>query len=257
MKYFSVYITLIVTLLFFACSNDDYANRNSLQDFDYVLVASSTKQTPNHTYTTTYHYTDYKLNRINYSIDNSYDIYTYTNDLITQIEHFNTEGVITERTVFEYNSNKDLVRESSQEVRNDHVLTFEYDYTYVDNKTIKVEFSSQAENGVVYEFEKIINLKDQEILNTVYTLNNYTTSFTYDVAKNPFKNIEGYRKLYISEYFGEKGNLRNVLSKAYGNKKIENFYRYNVENYPTEIIEKSYENNTLKDTEIITFEYVQ
>lgn len=255
MKYFTIYISLLFSLVFIACTNDDTSNRTSSQDF--VLVSSLTKQTANTTYTTSFEYTDYKLNKVVYAIDNSYDLYTYTEDLITKIEHFNAEGIITETSIFEYNSNKDLVKETSEEIRDNELLTFNYNYTYLDSKTIKVNFTSIAENGITYDFEKIINLKDQEILNTVYTLNNYTTTFEYDVAKNPFKNIDGFKKLYISEYFGEKGNFRNVVSKSYGNKKTENFYRYNVDNYPTEVIEKNYENNILKDTEIITFEYVQ
>lgn len=255
MKSLTSYISIFCIFFIFSCSSDEDSNKNSIQDHENVFVKSYTLKNSRGTYRVNYEYNDTKLSKIKYAVDESFDLYSYTNDLITKIEHFKNDSIKTESTVFEYNSNQKLTRETTYEVRDGNQLVFDYQYSYPSESMIKVQFNSVAEDGTNHSYLKEITLNDQEIEKHIYIINNYTTTFTYDVAKNPFKNILGFNKLFISEYFGENGNFRNVVSKIYGNNYTEQSYRYNVDNYPTEVIVKFYEDNNLLDTSVINYTY--
>ena len=242
---------------FTSCTSDDNKTENvTTQD---ALVTKWTETHANgEVYTATYSYNGNQIDKITYGIDNSFQKYTYTGNLITKIEQIKSDNTVTATTELEYDSSNRLVKEITIEDRDGETITFTSIYTHNDidgTITEKYEDRSTATNDV-NTIEKVYYIKDNEISKTVYPFNNYITEFKYKAENNPFKNIVGFDKIYFSFYFGENGNLKNLESKISHDTTYEyDYISFNNKNYPTELVETYSKEGHRNSTIQIKIEY--
>ena len=163
--------------------------------------------------------------------------YTYTGDLITQVDYYNEEQVLDQTNKYEYNSNDQLVSFT--------ILLFNVGgtnpghktlYTYGDDNTITAEYfygdhasqtSPTGEATIVLENGNFTALNHES---------GSTVSYSYDDKNNPFKNIIGYNAVNLSyEEGGINNPITNINTNSIGDQTFNATYTYdyNSDNFPT------------------------
>lgn len=133
-------------------------------------------------------------------------VYTYTGDLITQIERSGSDNAILSTIKYFYDNQQRLIR---------------YEISY--QETFKVtEFTHNEDNSVTAVFKEANGAGELEVISTqiqyynelgemIKIINGNTeTRITYDTSSNPYKLIKGFDKLSI--YGKEYSHLHNVTN---------------------------------------------
>ena len=244
---------LKISILFFiltSCSNDNEIPMNSSE----VLLKKIVTHNYETTYETIFTYNGKKIiraksNRIR--IEFSYD-----GDNITQIEWYSnpdTDNVISNQVNFEYFTDgrlKKFIRYSFYPNSVPHE-TVEFNY----NNNGSVNYNYIAHYNSSYNQTGLFTIANNEIssINTLSSINGPggTITYNYDTKNHPLKNVIGYNKLLLYQYFYPSihssgfstniGNNNNLISYTYFvNQKttqtdIVNSIEYNNSNFPIAI----------------------
>jgi len=247
----------VATLLFTSCSSSDDTDNNS----NVVLPTKFVQTYPSgQIYGGTVEYDGNKLKKITDIEDNKeYSLYFYTGDLITKIESY-YDGNLDYLTTYEYNTNKQLVKEIETDIAAKKVdmLTT---YVYNANQTVSEKRIEYSSSNTEYITNKTYTLVNGEISKIV--TDDAIETYIYDSKNSPFKNVLGFDKIYeLIESYGSKSILiENKREYTYqsttsnSGRKLK--YTYNQAGYPTFGEGEDYYNDNIEETFTYTFEYNQ
>lgn len=189
-------------------------------------------------------------------------VYTYTGNLITQIKDY-YDGSLSSTTDFTYDNDKLInVKKVGLTLGSNTANTETRTYTYPNSTTINCTRirnytfagTSQTDKSVIVYTVKnddIISLKETYYHNNVLS-GNVTETYTYDDKNNPYKNVLGFDKIELYNYWASNDNLsskKNLVlftntntptSSASSGYKLVYTNSYNDKNYPSQITETQY-----------------
>jgi hypothetical protein len=204
-----------------------------------------------------YIYNGNKLARIESSSVN-YSSFTYTNDLITKMEKYTNNSLVS-TSFLDYNTNNKLISVKSISNSSNNGYKTIYDYNLDGTITVTVYEGDSVNQNTVVKNKKVFfanglvsKIEEYKVING--NLETLTTQYTYDNKNDPTYAILGYNKLTFYD-IGSYGNPNNIASITYTatNSSISNTtffqFTYNSYDYPITSIE-SYGNggspNTVK-----------
>lgn len=189
-------------------------------------------------------------------------VYTYTGNLITQIkDYFN--GSLSSTTDFTYDNDKLInVKKVGLTLGSNTANTETRTYTYPNSTTVnctQIRNYTFAGNAQTDKSEIVYTVKNDDIISskeTYYHNNvlsgNITENYTYDDKNNPYKNVLGFDKIELYNYWTSNDNLsskKNLVLFTNANTPTSSSsfsYRlvyttsYNDKNYPNQITETQY-----------------
>lgn len=197
-------ISFLILAIFVSCSSSDSEGSGD------VKIKKAITTTPNEIRTTSYFYNGDKLDYILLEDGDRID-YTYSGDLISQIEFETPSGDVLSTTDYFYDTQQRLVEQVG--VNHAFFQGFRTDYQYNSDGTVTAESFSgddQIQDDYINTLE-IEFAESGEIATTTVTggQNPTQTTYTYDSQKNPFMNITGIDKLFLFSGF-----QHNVLSET-------------------------------------------
>lgn len=200
--------------------------------------------------TATFTYDGTKILSQNYG--NYYINYSYTGNLITKIEYFLNDVVIS-KELYTYNSLEKLVNYQRTEYDNvNGNYGVNVDYVYNSNGTVSYTRNTGNLPNLIPSSTGIINFNNEGLVISIETSTGYTYSYTYDTKNNPVKNVLGFDKLIFSD--DDVSSLtKNLVSEVQTNSFgifTTNFnHTYNSNDYPIQTIE-------VDGSETVTREYI-
>lgn len=212
-----------VAILITSCSSDDSSSDDEMDPPSNIVLLKSLIVTYDDGSTFTSNYT-YSGNRLmGYTDSDGLDeVYTYTGDLLTQIDEYEA-GVLDTETLLEYDSNDRLIKET---------------YVYSDGSSEMNEFIYNAD-GSITENEGASNQYSYTYANgnrvtETSSDGNYDYTYTYDDKNNPFINVH---QREVLDLIGEYASLNNILSYVNngGGPADDDFtstFTYNSDDYP-------------------------
>ena len=233
-----IYLFSAIVLIFTSCSSDDIPLSAPQTP---ILVTKITTTNQWGTHEQMFEYNGNKIVKKTIS-DEGYEMYFYTDDLITKIERFDDNSVHTSDDVFEYNSAGNLIVFNRISYLTTIPNVTKQDYIYNSDNTISWDEyygDLSAQNSYIYSGKYYLNANNEvEKLDLYLSGGDVDESLiTHDSYNSPFKNILGYNKLFPKHY--ASGSTNNVLSfLGYYNDDLyygSNFsqYAYNSSNFPT------------------------
>ncbi|MBF4519190.1 hypothetical protein IRZ71_22795 [Flavobacterium sp. ANB] len=176
--------------------------------------------------------------------------FTYTGDVITKVEFFNTNKQLQYTTEYVYTGGKltSLTEKSNNEVLKKAVSTYsKTKYTYNADGTITAQRFYVYQDGTEQEQGSVIKItiKDSNYskAETSYNSNlQYTTTYEYDSKNNPFKNITGFNLLIDWQTDASRNNVTKQTKvrpesqgKTSADTQVSTYsYIYDSNNFPTE-----------------------
>ncbi|MBS7787998.1 hypothetical protein KIH23_11885 [Flavobacterium sp. CYK-55] len=236
---------LSVSVLFLSsCSSDSSSSSDNPPSQNLLLQRTVEDNLGLGSTTTYYYYNGNKLTGINRNGE-EYDIYTYTGNLITKIQHYSgpytatpTEDAELRSTdIFEYNTNNQLIKFKTTKPNSS--IERETTYTYNNNIVTFQQYEYYPGNTPELLKSGTITLQNGEIvrLQVVKEFDSYTDNYTYDTKNSLFKNVLGYDKLMFTHIIGKQGSktlvdsiLGGISHNFVNNAEYE--YTYNSDNYP-------------------------
>lgn len=222
-----IILLLCATTLFVACSKSD--NQASVLDVNSILPKKIIFTSNGAATTVDFTFNGKKIVKLNES-DGTYTNYTYTNNLITKIEGFTSDNNSYGSTILEYNTLNQLISTVQINVRNNSARI--KNFVYNADNTISYK-ATATENFKIYA-DKIERYYDNDP-NSLYT-----RTFTFDTKNNPYKNIEGFDKIWFSmeektlNYVNNISSIKYTLSGSGQSGSIsDNIIQYNANNFPT------------------------
>ena len=228
-------------LVLTSCSKDDSSSNYTIVVLPNKIVFTGSDGVKN-TSTVTY-----DGNKIVQVLGGGYkSVYSYTGDLITNLKKYYGDNLESE-TVYTYNNNKlvEIIENNIGEL-----TKCKTSYTHNANGTILKE---------TFSIDKISNVETKNVgsykLEFTYgnmTQNSYmvgsdvlsTTTFFYDDANSPFKNILGFSKL-LDDSSASNNQIKKATASLNGSYITTSSYKYNDKRYPTEETKTySYEGGT-------------
>lgn len=224
-------------LMLTSCSSSD---SSSPTDENEILVMKiiETYANDGSTITTNFTYNGKKLMQTT-SSDGYYELYTYTGDLLTKVESFDTSNTLLQTETYSYFNNGLL--ESSLSLDYTFNKGFRETYIYNTDGTVSVagfegDLVSQVNanrTGVVFFVNDEVS--SYENTNIIFGETS-TTTYVYDTKNNPFKNVIGFDKLKFVNSEAVRGT-RNILTQGFNspmlNYEFSSTYTYNGLNFPT------------------------
>lgn len=189
-------------------------------------------------------------------------VYTYTGNVITQIKDY-SNGSLSTTTDFTYDNDKLInVKKVGITFGSNTTNTETRTYTYPNSTTINCSrirnytfagnpYTDKSDIVYTVKGEDVISLKETYYHNNVLA-GNLTETYAYDDKNNPYKNVLGFDKIELYNYWTSNDNLsskKNLVlftnantptSSASSSYKLVYTTSYNDKNYPNQIIETQY-----------------
>ena len=236
----------LLALTLTSCSNDNEQTAPVVTDPNSILVKKTidTSPSPNPQSITNYNYSGNKL--LN-TIDNEggKDVYTYTSDLITKIEFFRN-NILLSTQLFVYNSNKKLIE---HKYFNNYNNSEGLRKTFVHNANNTISCNEYSGDFTTQnQFESSAIIYDNKIETTSQGII-YKDFFTFDNKNNPYKNILGFDK--ISFIYDTRISFSNYTQNVVSSYSIDpatnqqinpsnSVITYNTNNFPILDVTTSY-----------------
>ncbi len=260
---------LSIALLAISCSNDS----NTVDPVDSTPILLTKLMNNGETYV--YTYNGSKIVQEKGLVDGDISNFTYTGDLITKIVSTSSNGAPTSTETFTYDSSNRLIKAEDISGSNSTVTTF--NYLSADHVTI-IEKHTSGNYVKTYTRDAYLNTDGsvKSYTQTIQATQNGTIVETgtgnlqpivYDNKNNPFKNVTGLKNIQVYNQV-DQASEHNVLSYKLVNSTtgsgssgissdiFTQTYQYNSNNFPTQSVLKSYDNNnTLTETHTTTYEY--
>lgn len=260
---------LSIALLAISCSNDS----NTVDPVDSTPILLTKLMNNGETYV--YTYNGSKIVQEKGLVDGDISNFTYTGDLITKIVSTSSNGAPTSTETFTYDSSNRLIKVEDISGSNSTVTTF--NYLSADHVTI-IEKNTSGNYVKTYTRDAYLNTDGsvKSYTQTIQATQNGTIVETgtgnlqpivYDNKNNPFKNVTGLKNIQVYHQV-DQASEHNVLSYKLVNSTtgsgssgissdiFTQTYQYNSNNFPTQSVLKSYDNNnTLTETHTTTYEY--
>ncbi|MFP9100039.1 hypothetical protein ACLI09_13400 [Flavobacterium sp. RHBU_24] len=230
MKKILLFITAAVLTV--SCS-DDLENSGPGNGGGYVLLKKKVVTPPGAAAVTTqYNYDDNKLTTVTHS-DGTNETYTYTNNYITEIKHYQNSSLI-EKEVFTYDEIGlathisyfyDLANPA-----NNHAL--KYNYTYTGGTVSVTKFSGDEAAQTTPAGTATLSVTIHGNI-TKYVSGNTTINYGFDTKSSPMREIAGYQAITLAEFEGGANNITTLQVNNSGT--IVNTlttYTYNPIDYP-------------------------
>lgn len=224
------------TLVLNSCSTGSSSSTTADTD---VLVTKTVETYANDGSVVTTNYT-YSGKKIVSTVDSdgNYENYTYTGNLLTKVDSYDSGDILQQRETLSYDSSDRL----NTYIALDYINTTGHKETYVYNSdgTISTAASSgnlttqtnSVSTGVVHFTNgEVTSFDNIETLGGTTS----TTTYTYDTKNHPFKNITGYDKISFIDS-DAAGITHNVLTQSYTSGSqtyvTTTTYTYNALNFP-------------------------
>lgn len=243
-----LYVFSALALIFTSCSSDSDSSSNNPSN---PVLPKRTVETyyldgsVDEVVTSNFTFNGNKLVAIVYEGSIEKDVFTYTGDLITKIEHFENDVVVGMEN-FGYDAQgrlqfwEDYGGVALDQLYENDAFTYNSDGTILRNHysdgALMSTHKFYLENGEVSKIESISQ-------STGEAEPGLTRIITYDDKNNAFKNILGYNKALNMVYFesaindGFQKNLLTCISSGGAFNINWNFeYVYNSNNYPTSVM---------------------
>jgi len=216
-----------------SCSSNDSNDAATVNESD-VLVTKSIESYANGDPSITTNYT-YNGKKMIKSIDSEgyYELYTYTGDLLTKIDYYDSDDTLEETETFAYNSNGKL----ATYVRAEFTVNQGVRETFVYNNDGTV--STTTYFGDTTSQTDVLNTSTIEFSGSEVAMTTLNTGsmhmYTYDTKNNPFKNVIGFDKIAVLEA-ESVGLYHNILTDTYTESSLTHIYNsvytYNALNFP-------------------------
>ncbi|BEV03565.1 hypothetical protein [Chryseobacterium gambrini] len=259
---------LSVALLAISCSNDS----NTIDPVNSTPILLTKLMDNNETYV--YTYNGSKIVQEKGLVDGDISNFTYTGDLITKIIS-TSSGASPSTETFTYDSANRLIKAEDISGSNSTVTTF--NYLSADHVTI-IEKHTSGNYVKTYTRDAYLNTDGslKSYTQTIQATQNGTIVETgtgnlqpivYDNKNNPFKNVTGLRNIQIYYQVDQSANhnvtsyklVNNTTGSGSSGISYDIFtltYQYNSNDFPTQSILKSYDNNnTVTGTYNASYEY--
>ncbi len=215
MKKFAILLFVLLPLLHSCSSDDSVASEPELTTNGTILKRTISTNGPS-LYTSDYFYNGNKLEKV-VSSTGERIVYTYTGNLITKTQYFDSNNVLKDITNFQYNSGEKMTQRISINPTNNtgyrceliynsdgtvSVIGYEGDNTTQNTQTINKK-AFLLSNGDVEKIEEYV----------VVSGNNHTRTryYSYDTKNSPSNAILGYNKIKFWDT-GTYGNSHNNTS---------------------------------------------
>ena len=220
---------LFVSIMFINCGgSDDNAITNDNNSNDVILIKKIVGSSSG---TMLYTYNGNKLFRI--TSQNGFEEYTYSGDLITNVQGFNSNGQPDGYLEFYGYENGKL---AVKKIYSNDELVESYTFSYLNN-SIKIidllelnrySLAYLDSNGNIFKIEYFFDNQNS----------NNTTIYNFDNKNSPFKNIIG-----LNEFVLRGPGVRNNTISHKVNNIIQNTFtwQYNDLNYPISV--ESFDSN--------------
>lgn len=234
-----------VLLVFTSCSKDD--NDSSDPVSPMLVKKITTIDAKGNSSSESYLYNGNKIVSMTEE-DGSVTKYTYTGDLITKIEEFDSTGALNLTANYTYIEGK---LDSSVDNYSNNTYYYKTKYTHNQDETISYEqFIGAVSTGIEEKYGPTgkYTYKEGNVvkLEVSYSGGESFYTYEYDTKNNPFKNVLGYYNLLLDDLCAN-----NVIKEISTSEKVYT-YKYNENNYPTEKI-TNFSGST--DTEITQYGY--
>lgn len=173
--------------------------------------------------------------------------YTYTGDLITAIEVYDTAQNLLSRLTFEYNSNSVLV--ATKTLYYSYDLGYRTELIYNLDGTISINnFNGNLISQNTFNFLNTLYFSNSEVVKSEINLNSNisTMHYEYDSGINPMNQVLGYSKLNLHRFNGDLinqfyqiGNIHNcnkvIIDDPNGSGIVDYDYFYDSNGKPSYI----------------------
>jgi hypothetical protein len=228
-------ILLLITMATLSAScSDDLNSGNIGGDNDSYILPKKQVDTAadGSSLTSTYSYNGNKLTSIAYS-DGTNEAYTYTENYITEIRHYENGGLV-EKEVFTYGTSGlashisyfyDLANPS-----NNNAVKYEYTYSGTGITVNKFTGDDSSQTTAAGTATLVISSNGNI---TQYQSGTTTIAYSFDLNSSPVREIAGYQAVVQASLEGGANNI--VTMQVNNNGTIANSlntYVYNPVNYP-------------------------
>ncbi|MVO09307.1 hypothetical protein GOQ30_09070 [Flavobacterium sp. TP390] len=192
------------TLVLISCSSDDSSN-----DSTPILVTKIVETyDDNSTWTVQYEYSGTKLVKV--TDDDGYSLFTYQNDLITEIKHYEASELISTET-YTYDSNGRVITYIDVDNVNPDWGTKET-YSYNANGSISVNYyiGTSVSQTTLNDTGTISFLNGE--ISQIELTSGKTTTYSYDAKNTPLLNVTGVNKITFCGFEGE-GIMHNIIEE--------------------------------------------
>jgi hypothetical protein len=204
-------LACFIVLSLSSCSSDTDSTSSAVNDVLVKKMVQSNEETPD--YTEYYNYIGKKISNIN-----NRKYFTYTGNLITRIETYNTSTSALELDeTLTYDASGRLSAYERAVEGEDIISRITFAYTPTTIITNRFDISP---THTYFEERDVYHLSGGEIQSVVRNMYtdgvadySYTQAYSYDSKNNPFRNIIGYDKLdLLLNWYFLNGRTRNILS---------------------------------------------
>jgi len=230
-----VFVILIILFGHSSCSKDESNSADNSGDVTLVktIVYSDYPFMQQYTYDGT------KLKKLKTDTSghtgygNGYYLtFTYTGDLITKIESYDSNDALNAYVDIKY-SNGRILEAKTYAAK---LLKAKYEYTFNSDGSVDENVTSyfDSSKGNVFDSTRLFFDSTGNLIKTTNT-DNSSTVYTYDEKNNPLKNITGLREALCLRDLEYAQN--NVITMVDYNGTIQSFktlrnYQYNAEGFP-------------------------
>ncbi|WP_396193131.1 hypothetical protein [Flavobacterium sp.] len=206
-------VILLSVFALFACSNNDEEVEQQNVPTGFLKQVKDSNLGGIVTYD--YFYSGSKLLKI--VGGNQIKKYSYTGDLITDIEIYDTTQNLVSKETFEYNSNSDLVATKTLYYSNDLGYRTELIYN-LDGTVLINNFNGNLLAQDTFNFSNKLYFSNSEVVKSEINFNSNTSimQYEYDSSINPMNQVMGYSKLNLHRFngvlisqFHQIGNIHN------------------------------------------------
>jgi hypothetical protein len=216
-----------------ACSSEDSSNSNDDSNPSDGLLLKTIGYTNGFSFN--FYYDGNKLSKLTTEkASDNYATFTYTGNLISQINYYNNNNSLGIVHNFYY-SNDEIVRSTYAESEG---LYIQRDYVYSSGGKVVVTTKSKSPGGTFENSTETYYYSNGNILNI--ESNGEIESYTYDNKNSPWSNITGFLKIKDQITFGDNilnntNNILTILNPTRSDSKtpINFIYKYNSQGYPT------------------------
>lgn len=226
----------ILFLLLQSCSSSDGAPTPP----DEILVKKITDTSSDGVFTSTYTYDGKKMMQFTFTAPGSVSkvFYTYTGNLITKSESFNSSNTLTGANNYSYTDDR-----LSSFIRLNYISGKGWRVTYAYNPDGSISatcHTGDLNNQNTLASTTTITLSGGEMSSIIYVegTSTRTTTFTYDAKNDPFKNVIGWDKIAFARvgYFMSSVNHNLVQWQTSENGgptyTTDQIYTYNSNDFP-------------------------
>ncbi|NNT71982.1 hypothetical protein HKT18_07120 [Flavobacterium sp. IMCC34852] len=244
MKKFFQYLAFlwVVVLTMTSCTTDDNSGTSAILLKKLTAVSFGTNAEYNFTYKGT------KLSQVTFTVNNQtngngYYKYTYTNDLITEISRYHSNGHLSEKTTFSYDSSNRLTEALKLVFETSFGSKKVFSHNLNGTVTVTTFGGNLIAQNTLSDIVETYHFTNGEISQKDYDSNTlaYSINYAYDNANHPTQNVTGLKALKLYDFISDGlfGMNHNLLEQntydANGNLEHTVSYQgdYNQDNYPT------------------------